>query len=276
MGKWKVYCYTGKNNKKYIGITSFSLSQRAGKNGEKYMRDDFAFGKAIKKYGFSFFTSEILEDGLTHEQACEKEKYYIQLFNTYKNGYNCTLGGDGKVKFEKEEILKLWEQGKNHKEIEKEIGCKNITIQRVLCSYEIDGMERIKKSAGKYHMQEVHKYDLQGNYIESYSSYSEAGRANNVPHINIIKCIQNKRQTCGGFQWSIEKVDKMLPYKKNIGFHKKIYQFNLQGELLKEYECVISAARENNYLPNYLAKCAKKNMKAYGFYWSYTKTLEKN
>ena len=31
MNEWKVYCYTGKNGKKYIGITSFNLAQRAGK-----------------------------------------------------------------------------------------------------------------------------------------------------------------------------------------------------------------------------------------------------
>ena len=27
----------------------------------------------------------------------EDEKYYIEKYNSYSNGYNCTLGGDGGV-----------------------------------------------------------------------------------------------------------------------------------------------------------------------------------
>lgn len=271
MESWKVYCYTGKNGKKYIGITSFTLAIRAGKDGRNYVRDNYAFGRAIRKYGFDFFTSEILEDNLTRGQACEKEKYYIKLFDTYKNGYNSTLGGEGTVKFDKEEVYNLWKQRKNHKEIEEELGCKDITIQRVLQSYGIDGLERIKLGAGRYHSQEVHKYDLEGNYLESYESYSDAGRANSVPYINIIKCIQKKRQTCGGFQWSTEKVERMEPYKKNLGNHKKVYQYDLQWNLLKEYESVAEASRETNYQVEYLRKSAKNKTKAYGSYWSYEK-----
>jgi len=36
MGTWKVYCYTGQNDKKYIGITSRSLAERAGSEGYCY------------------------------------------------------------------------------------------------------------------------------------------------------------------------------------------------------------------------------------------------
>lgn len=45
----------------------------------------------------------------------EREKYYIKKFNTYKQGYNATLGGEGGVthtlpKEEIEKILTLWKQ----------------------------------------------------------------------------------------------------------------------------------------------------------------------
>lgn len=95
MDTWKVYCYTGENNKKYVGITARTLYDRAGKNGINYIKDNYKFGNAIQKYGFNFFTVEILEDNLSFDQACEKEKYYIDLYDSFKNGYNSTLGGDG-------------------------------------------------------------------------------------------------------------------------------------------------------------------------------------
>lgn len=266
---WKVYCYTGENNKKYIGITGYSLFQRAGKDGANYIKDDFAFGRAIKKYGFNFFTSEILADNLTFEEACELEKHYIKLYDTYKNGYNSTLGGEGNIKYDKEQILNLWNENKSIKEIEQMVGCDKSTIQKILNSYNISGMDRIKRQAGKYHLQEVYKYDLEGKYLESYISYSEAGRQNNIPHINIIKCIQGERQTAGGFQWSIIKKDNLPVYQRNLGNHKKIYQYDLNKKLVKEYESVAEAARITGFQKEYLAKTAKAQKKAYNFFWSY-------
>lgn len=266
---WKVYCYTGENNKKYIGITSFSLYERAGKDGEKYVKDDFAFGRAIKKYGFNFFTVEILEDNLTYEEACGKEKYYIQYFDTYRNGYNSTLGGDGCPKYNREEIYNLWNEGKGIQQIKEIVGCDNSTIQKILNSYNINGMDRIKRQAGTYHLQEVHKYDLDGYYIESYISYSEAGRLNNIPHANIIKCIKQERQTAGGFQWRTDKVEKISPYIRNKKKTNKVYQYDLNKKLVSTFESIAEASRQTGFSKEYLSKKANENGKAYEYYWSH-------
>lgn len=37
----------------------------------------------------------MLEEGLTVNQSKVKEQFYINLFDSYNNGYNSTLGGDG-------------------------------------------------------------------------------------------------------------------------------------------------------------------------------------
>jgi group I intron endonuclease len=91
----KVYCYTSPSNKKYIGITKNDLKERAGKEGKGY-KSCTAFYKAIQKYGFDSFAVIILEDGLSYEEAYEKEKFYIKLFDTTnpEKGYNISLGGD--------------------------------------------------------------------------------------------------------------------------------------------------------------------------------------
>ena len=117
MKDWKVCCYTGRNNKQYIGITSNSLETRAGKNGIHYVKDGYSFGKAIQKYGFDFFTGAVLEDGLTLEEAALREQYYIKLYDTYNNGYNETYGGEGTISTDRPKVYKLWEEGYNLNEI---------------------------------------------------------------------------------------------------------------------------------------------------------------
>lgn len=54
--------------------------------------------RAFKKYGIQNFSFIILEELSEYEKnSNEREKYWIQYFNTYENGYNATLGGDGGV-----------------------------------------------------------------------------------------------------------------------------------------------------------------------------------
>lgn len=54
--------------------------------------------RAFKKYGIQNFSFTVLEELLEYDKKSnEREKYWIQYFNTYKNGYNATLGGDGGV-----------------------------------------------------------------------------------------------------------------------------------------------------------------------------------
>ncbi len=98
---WLVYCHTNKSNgKMYIGITGQKPEWRWGKNGNLYLRYNNIFAHAIKKYGWDGFEHNILEKGLSPNDAKEKEKYYIDKYRTYvgfkdSNGYNATLGGDG-------------------------------------------------------------------------------------------------------------------------------------------------------------------------------------
>ena len=90
-----VYCYTNNiNNKKYIGCTSKTTTERAGTDGKNYKGSPY-FMNAIIKYGFSNFTVEILAHNVSRDVAASIEKFYIKKFNTidYKFGYNLHKGG---------------------------------------------------------------------------------------------------------------------------------------------------------------------------------------
>ena len=54
---------------------------------------DYPLSRAFRKYGVDNFTFEVIEECLP-EELNEKEKYYIQIYNTtVPYGYNQTLGG---------------------------------------------------------------------------------------------------------------------------------------------------------------------------------------
>lgn len=92
---YSVYCHTNKlNGKKYIGVTK-SKPERRWAKGEGY-KTSRHFYFAIQKYGWDGFEHEILCEGLSKEQACEKEKELIREYQTTKAeyGYNLSTGGE--------------------------------------------------------------------------------------------------------------------------------------------------------------------------------------
>lgn len=94
---YHIYRYTNiLNGMKYHGKTCLKYQgTRAGKEGRNYYKCP-KFGEAIKEYGWSNFKYEVLEDGLTKEEAEIREQYWIEKENSiWPNGYNMALGGAG-------------------------------------------------------------------------------------------------------------------------------------------------------------------------------------
>lgn len=91
-----LYCHINKiNGKKYVGLTSrTNAEKRWGPEGSGYKSCPY-FWQAIQKYGWNNFEHLILMTDLTKEEASEKEKYYIKLWETTnpEKGYNLREGG---------------------------------------------------------------------------------------------------------------------------------------------------------------------------------------
>ena len=108
---YKVTCL--KNNKIYIGKTESSIYQRWKEHCkaaflESHGDYNFAFHRAIRKYGIENFQVEEIDRCEDSEELKEKEKYWINFFDSYKNGYNSTLGGDGQCKYDYDEIVNYY------------------------------------------------------------------------------------------------------------------------------------------------------------------------
>ncbi len=112
-----IYKYTNKlDNMMYVG-------QHKCFNIYKFKRDHTSnklhFDRSYKKHGKENFIIVFLEIVYSKQEADEKERYYIKLYNTHsKVGYNKTDGGDGPLgrKHTPEEIQHLHEinVGKNN------------------------------------------------------------------------------------------------------------------------------------------------------------------
>lgn len=90
-----VYCIENVlNGKRYIGITTRTIKERFA----EHCKAESYIGKAIRKYGVENFKLYELAVANSREELCNLEVYYIEKYNTFKNGYNQTIGGDGVVK----------------------------------------------------------------------------------------------------------------------------------------------------------------------------------
>ena len=221
--KWVVYCHTNKiNGKKYIGITSQMPEKRWG-NGCNYKeKNQTKFFRAIKKYGWDNFEHEIIEKDIpTLEEANEKERYYIEFYDSFKKGYNSTHGGDGATgykhtKEEKEKISKnnarYW-KGKHLKQEAIEKRRKKITGLKQ--SQETIN-KRIAKTKGQKRTEEfkqycrelmieryrnILQYDLQGNFIKEFLCAKDASKETGAHASAILKVCKGKGKTAGGYIW---------------------------------------------------------------------------
>ena len=118
-----IYKITNKiNNHCYIG-QSVNIEHRFQEHKKPYnwkRESTKALYQAFQKYGLNNFTFEIIEE-CNEKQLDEKEQYWIQYYNSYKNGYNMTSGGETNFgdnhpghKLTKEDVINIRRRYNNH------------------------------------------------------------------------------------------------------------------------------------------------------------------
>lgn len=107
------------NSKSYIGQTIQNVKERFYQHcATKCSKavSNMAIHRAIKKYGKSNFTVEVIEE-IDSANLNDRERYWIKYYNSYNNGYNSTKGGqDGCKPFKDldvESIIKEYNTGKS-------------------------------------------------------------------------------------------------------------------------------------------------------------------
>ena len=90
------------NGKVYIGKTTLTLNTRKARHYASANRgSETNFHRALRVYSTECFKWEISSKANDENQLNELEILYIKEYNSYKEGYNMTEGGDGGVTIKK-------------------------------------------------------------------------------------------------------------------------------------------------------------------------------
>lgn len=201
-----IYRITNKiNNKCYIGQTRHSIKRRFGDH-VRGCKNNSLIHQAIKKYKKENFEVEQLIECNNLEELDEKEKYFIQVFNSVApNGYNLEYGGNSQ-----KELSEITKQK-----------IRNTRKRRVVISQHIETGE-----------------------IVEYSSVLEAEKITKVSQTYIRRCCLGKMYCSKKLRWKYKEdsnFPKCLTPKQKMSRPIK-YKCLSTGEI-KEFESVRSVAQ---------------------------------
>ena len=280
-----IYMWISPSEKIYIG-QSRNLENRKREfinSKTVYTSKNSAIDNARRVYNdFSKWKYVLLEE-CTPDKLNEREKFYIEKYNSFFNGYNSNIGGnfdiEAVIQSGKDKAKKLLQYGldgnfirewENVKEAAKEFGIRASSLsaaaahtgKRNSCGFQwmwYDGSniqmtispsktsgERI--SEAKY--KPILQYKLDGTFIRNWKSIKDASITLKISHTHISACCQKKRPVAGGFQWKYLNDKKTCI--KNIGSRrhrlkearrKSVLQYSLNGDFIKEWSSITNAEK---------------------------------
>lgn len=202
------------NHKVYIGKTTRTIEERWKEHQKDFNKDTSQkrpLYAAMRKYGILAFTIEPIEECLTEELE-ERERYWIEIYGSFKNGYNATLGGDGKAYIDYDLVVSTYKETQNITKT-----AEILHIGRDTVSIILDAKKETKLLSAEVNQRQsgkpVKQYDLSGNYIQTFPSIKSAAISLGIlktpadrgasSHISAV--CKGKRKTAYGYIWRFEE-----------------------------------------------------------------------
>ena len=233
------------NGKVYIG-QSINIEERWKQHKRNYSFLTSNFYKAIQEFGINNFNWFIIEE-CNKKELNEKEKYWINFYDSINNGYNMKIGGSYHKKLTDEQLNFIIEDLiKNEltiKEISKEY---NVTTTYI---YEINRGERNKQNNRIYPLRKLNwenKNSLNGDEI-----------IKDLQNLSLsIKDIIDKYNICEN---TIRRINKgEIHYRDNIEYPIR----KINNLLEKEVEEIIELLKNSNYTIQAIADQFNKSRSA--------------
>lgn len=206
-----IYKITNKiNGKCYIGKTLQTVQKRWEQHqheANQLRSSDRPLYRAINKYGIENFEIESIEEikNILETDINEREKYWIEYYGSFKNGYNATYGGDGKHYLDYELISKMYDEIQD---------CSKIAE---ILNIDVGNVSKIVKSTGRIVLHGgrnnkiIHMYSLKNEYENTFPSIQKAVEwcvenklckvANSGARSHISACANGKRKTAYQHKW---------------------------------------------------------------------------
>ena len=224
------------NNKVYIGETIRSLNARwtQHKNQAFCKKSNRYLYQSMRKYGLENFKIEVLEYCFI-EDRFKREAEYIKQYNSLiPNGYNNIMPIKASNPQMVETIIQEWEKGYSIIEISNILHIDAKQISNYLKGsgvtdedIKIRKKEKAKNRNGKI----VYRFNITGEFIDSFASASEAARKLLFNHASISKCCKGDLITYNNYIWlyNEEDLDERLYILQSLPKtgknNKKIYLF---------------------------------------------------
>lgn len=146
----------------YIG-QSINIEKRFKSHKKDYINGNNKFYTAIQEFGWDNFTFEILEE-CPVEQLNQREKYWIQYYDSFQNGYNSNGGGSRQCFSDNiEKVYQLWKDGFNPKEIANKLNIALSSVYYILNCYP-DFVENKNKNKQS---NTIYQYKFNGEFIQA-------------------------------------------------------------------------------------------------------------
>jgi hypothetical protein len=126
----------------------------------------------MQKYGVEHFHIELIEETDIPE---EREIYWIEKLGSFKNGYNATMGGDGKKYIDYNLVIATYREIGVIKDVAKKLNISPDSVSFILHQNNepINSCQNIQtKKYGKV----VNMYSLKGEYLQTFPSVGAAAR----------------------------------------------------------------------------------------------------
>ena len=210
----KIYKITNDiNNKVYIGKTNLSIEKRFKEHCDDSKKDrceNRPLYRAMNKYGIEHFCIEEIEECLP-EEASDREIYWIGYYHSYGEGYNATIGGDGKNFYDHSAIANRLKKLPYPIDVANEFGCSTDTVYIIAKEF---GIKVMNKGNLKAVSKQIAQYSKSNEFIQYFESSAAAGRwvyeqgkcatLNSGVRSHITDCANGKRKTAYGYIWKYE------------------------------------------------------------------------
>lgn len=160
----------------------------------------------MKKYGIENFSVETLEET---EEPEEREKYWIEYFGSFKNGYNATIGGDGKPYIDRDLVIATYNEVLNCREVARRLNISKDSVADILKERNVEIIPSWEVTARKTR-KVVNQYSLDDEYIRTFPSIQEAARFLEKENLakteksaanNVSLTCHGRCKTAYGFKW---------------------------------------------------------------------------
>lgn len=211
------------NNKYYLG-SSVDIYRRFKEHftllrGNRH--HSRSLQNAFNKYGEELFTLEITEQTIFNGVICKEykmeylqclEQYYLDLYNVYTIGYNCSKKADypfvkrTKESLEKSKNTRILRNTKMSQETKNKISISNKNSEKVT---------KANRRTAETRKIKIYQYSLDGSFIKEWRNKDLIEQELNILKYNIDYAVLKSNSSTGGYMFKKFKVDKLPPFIKN-------------------------------------------------------------